>query len=55
MSSKVKTLKGEGVGVSSSQHFAGRRACWNYGMGTRKTDNQVNYSHRHAQIRQQVG
>ncbi len=38
-----------------SQHFGGRRACWSSGMGTRKSDKQVNYSHRLAQTKQQVG
>ncbi len=37
-----------------SYHFGGRGACWSSGMGTRKSDKQVNYSHRFAQT-QQVG
>jgi hypothetical protein len=35
----------------SSQHFGGRRACWSSGMGIRKNDKQVNYSHRLAQTK----
>ncbi len=38
----------------SSQHFGGRGVCWNFGMGTRKIDKQVNYSHGPAQIKQQI-
>jgi hypothetical protein len=30
------------------QHFGGRGACWSFEMGTRKNDNQVNYSHEPA-------
>jgi hypothetical protein len=29
-----------------SQHFGGKRVCWSSGMGTRKSDKQVNYSHK---------
>jgi len=35
-----------------SQHVGGRRACWSFGMGTRKIDKQVNYSHGPAQTKQ---
>jgi hypothetical protein len=38
-----------------SQHFEGRRACWSFGIGTRKSDEQVNYSHELAQTKQQIG
>jgi hypothetical protein len=38
-----------------SQHFGSRGACWSFGMGIRKSDKQVNYSHRLAQAKQQVG
>ncbi len=31
------------------QHFGGRGACWSSGMGTRKIDKQINYSHEPAQ------
>ncbi len=41
--------------LPNSQHFGGRGVCWNYGMETRKSDKQVNYSHGLAQIKQQVG
>ncbi len=39
----------------SSQHFEGRGVFWNSKMGTRKIDKQVNYSHKPAQTKQQVG
>ncbi len=39
----------------SLQHFGGRGACWNFRMGTRKIDKQLNYSHGPAQTKQQVG
>jgi hypothetical protein len=32
-----------------------RRACWSFGMGTRKNDKGVNYSHWLAQTKQQIG
>jgi len=51
MNSKVKTMEGEKVGV----HFGGKRACWSFGMGTRKIDKQINYSYEPAQTKQQVG
>jgi hypothetical protein len=35
-----------------SQHFGGRMVCWSFRMGTRKSDKQVNYSHRPAQTKQ---
>ncbi len=38
-----------------SQHFEGRGVYWNSGMGIRRSDNQVNYSHQPAQTKQQVG
>ncbi len=41
--------------LSSSQHFGGRRACWSSGMGTRKIDKQLNYSHEPTQTKQQIG
>jgi hypothetical protein len=28
-----------------SQHFGGKNACWSFGMGTKKSDKQVNYPH----------
>ncbi len=31
--------------LPGSQHFRGRGVCWSFGMGTRKIDKQVNYSH----------
>jgi hypothetical protein len=37
-----------------SQHFKGRGVCWSFRMGTRRIDNQVNYSHRLAQTKQQL-
>jgi hypothetical protein len=40
--------------LPGSQHFGGRRVCYNSKMGIRKIDKQVNYSHRHAQTKQQV-
>jgi hypothetical protein len=39
----------------SLEHFGGRGVCWSSGMGTRKSDKQVNYSHRLAQTKQQIG
>ncbi len=38
-----------------SQHFGGKGACWSSGMGIKKIDEQVNYLHRPAQTKQQVG
>ncbi len=38
-----------------SQHFERKQMCWNFGMGTRKIDKKVNYSHGLAQTKQQVG
>jgi hypothetical protein len=37
------------------QHFGGKGACWNFGMGTRESDKQIGYSYRLAQIKQQIG
>jgi hypothetical protein len=37
------------------QHFKDRGACWSFGIGIRKSDKQINYSHRPAQTKQQVG
>jgi hypothetical protein len=34
-----------------SQHFGGRRACWSFGMGTRKFDKQFNYLDGPAQTK----
>jgi hypothetical protein len=47
ISSKLKTMKGEGVGgmFFGSQHFGGRGVYWSFGMMTRKIDKQFNYSH----------
>jgi hypothetical protein len=28
-----------------SQHFAGEKVCWSSGMGPRKSDKKVNFSH----------
>jgi hypothetical protein len=36
------------------QHFVGRGACWSSGMGLGITTS-INYSHGHAQTKQQVG
>ncbi len=33
----------------------GKGVCWSFGMGTRKNDKEVNYSHRPAQTKNQVG
>ncbi len=38
-----------------SQHFKGRGACWSSRMGSRMSDNWVNYSHRSTQTKQWVG
>jgi hypothetical protein len=38
--------------LPSLQHFEGKRACWNSEIEIRKSDKQVNYSHRFAQIKQ---
>jgi len=29
--------------------------CWNFGMGIRMNDKRVNYSHKFAQTKRQVG
>jgi hypothetical protein len=34
--------------------FGVRGACWNFGMQIRKNDKHVNYSHEHAQTKQQI-
>jgi len=48
---KIKTTKGKRVGVCSlarSQHFKGKRACWNYGMGLgRLTSNSLTHMDLH--------
>jgi hypothetical protein len=56
VSPNVKTAK-EGVGVRFLVHSTSgmRRAYWSFGMGARVNDKQVNYSHRCAQTKQQVG
>jgi hypothetical protein len=41
--------------LPNSLHFGGRGVCWSSGMGTRKIDKQLNYSHEPAQTKQQVG
>jgi hypothetical protein len=54
---KVKTIQEEdGVGVRSlARSTSGVRGmCWSSGMGTKMSDKQVNYSHGHAQTKQQV-
>jgi hypothetical protein len=37
------------------QHFEGKGACWSSKMGTKMSDKSINYSHGHAQTKQQVG
>jgi hypothetical protein len=39
----------------NSQHFKGRRACYNFGMGIRMINKWVNYSQELTQTKQQVG
>jgi hypothetical protein len=53
---KVKTVE-EGIEVRSLIHNTSRvkKACWSFRMGTKMNDKWVNYSHRLAQIKQQVG
>jgi hypothetical protein len=55
-SSKIKTSK-ERIGVRSLAHITSgvKGACWSSGMGIRKSDKQVNYSHGPTQTEQQVG
>jgi hypothetical protein len=54
--SKMKTTEGKGVGTfPGSQHFKGKRVCWNYGMGIMRIDKQINYSHKPIKTKQQVG
>jgi hypothetical protein len=45
---KVTTMEGKGVGVHSfARSTLGLKGvCWSFGMGTRKIDKQVNYSHK---------
>ncbi len=38
-----------------SQQFEGRGACKSSGIGTKKNDKQIKYSHRPTQTKQQVG
>jgi hypothetical protein len=54
MSPKVKTMEGQGVGVRSLVRYTSgvEGVCWSFGMGTRMSDKQVNYSHGHAQTKQ---
>jgi hypothetical protein len=56
-SPKVKIMEEEGVGARSLAHNISRvrGACWSSGMGTRMNDKRVNYLHRPAQMKQQVG
>jgi hypothetical protein len=55
-SPKLKTTKGEGVGVRSlvrnTSRVEGVLELWD---GTKKIDKQINYSHELAQTKQQVG
>jgi len=37
------------------EHFGGKGACWSSGIGIRKSDKQVNYSHGPSKTKQQVG
>jgi len=48
------TIRNWGM-LPGSQHFGGKGACWSFEMGTKKSDKKINYSHRHAQTKQQVG
>jgi hypothetical protein len=41
--------------LPGSQHFEGKGVWWSFGIGTRKSDKQVNYSHGPTQTKQQVG
>jgi hypothetical protein len=47
VSSKVKTMKENGIRVRSLIHNTSWviGACWNFEMGTRTSDKQVNYSY----------
>ncbi len=38
-----------------SRHLRGKGACWSSEMGTRESDKKINYSHKLAQTKQQVG
>jgi hypothetical protein len=37
------------------QHFGGRGVCYSSGMGIKKSDKQINYSHGCAKTKQHVG
>ncbi len=54
---KVKTTEGKRIGAHSLARstLGVERACRSFGMGTRLSDKQVNYSHEPPQIKQQGG
>jgi hypothetical protein len=55
-SPKVKTMKRKGVGVHFlAYNISGVEGVLELYDGTRKIDKQFNYSHRHAQTKQEVG
>jgi hypothetical protein len=56
-SSKVKTTKEEGVEMRSlvCNTLGIRKACLSSGIGTKKNDKWVNYSHGPTQTKQQFG
>jgi hypothetical protein len=51
----VKIIE-EGIKVRSLAYNTSRvrKACWSFGMGTKMSDKRINYSHLHAQTKQQV-
>jgi hypothetical protein len=55
-SPKVKKTEENGVGVHSLTHNISevKRACLNSKMGIKKSNKQVNYSHKLTQTKQQV-
>jgi hypothetical protein len=47
----------EGIGVCPLAHniLGVKKVCWNFGVGTKTSDKQVNYSFGPTQTKQQVG
>jgi hypothetical protein len=53
-SENIKRIRSWGM-LFGLQHFGGKGACWSSGMGIKMSDKRVNYSHRPAQTKQEVG
>jgi hypothetical protein len=52
---KWNNKKGSWGTVCNLHHFRGKEGCQSSEMGIRMNDKRVNYLHKHAQTKQQVG